>query len=315
MLHSVRWLFVLYSFEMLHANPDGSQQHDNQSPFSNVHLDNLLHEEIAKFQDKSASVNTAKETTRNCTSACSFEMSFDSLMQRPINCSARVLAPQCLGQIYFLYDTRTVIVRFLTVGTESSEVGYILYTYYQFTHVFNTNVSVMGMVFVCFVGDDCDWAYATNIFNRYTTTNFPRVFNELRPFMLETSNTTVSQCYSQNIPTNCTNGQCFASVNEDSLEANRSCTTTTSILPTFQMRRRRIFPVPPLGELSAFAYLCNRNMCNDPNNTNAAKDILHAYASYFDIPPLSESASLFMQHENYFILLWAIVCFIHTRKQ
>ena len=315
MLHSVRWLFVLCSFEILHANPDGSQQHDIQSLVSNVHLDNLFREELAKLQVKSANVNTAKDIARNCTKACDFEMSFDSPMQRPINCSDRIVANQCVGQIYFLYDTRTVIVRFLTVGAESSETGYILYTYYQFSHVFNTNVSVMGMVFVCFVGDDCDWAYATNIFNRYTTTNFPRVFNELRPLMLETSNTTVSQCYSQNSPMSCTDGQCFASVNEDSSATNRSCITVSSILPTFQMRRRRIFPVPPLGELSAFAYLCNRDMCNDPDNTNAAKDILQAYASYFDIPPLSESASLFAQHENYFIILWSTLCFIHSRKQ
>jgi hypothetical protein len=315
MLPSLRWLFVLCSLRILHANADGLQHRDAHSLVSTKHLDNLFNEGIAKLQGKSNNVNTAKDAARNCTKACSFQMSFDSPMQRPINCTERVLGNQCIVHIYFLYDVRTILVYFRTVGTESSEVGYTLYTYYQLLHTFNTNASSLAMACVCFVGDDCDWAYATNMINRYTKTNFYRVFNELRPLLLETSNTAVSQCYSQNSTMNCTNGRCFASVNEDSLEANRSCSISTGTGSAVEIRRRRIFPTPPLGELSVFAYICNRNMCNDPNSTNAVKDIIQSYASYFYIPALSESASLFNQHAKDFIILWSILCLIHSTTQ
>ena len=270
---------------------------------------------MTKLPGKSVTSNTARITTRNCTKACSFQTSFGSPMQRPTNCTERVTSSQCVVQIILLYDTRTVLVIFRTVGTEVGEFGYILYGFHDVLHFFNTNTTAVVMGFICFVGDDCDWAYTTKIVSQYTATNFAQVFSALRPLVFEASNTTVSQCFSQGNPINCTNGRCIASVDEDSSTFNRSCSSSAGSSASFDVRRRRIFPTPVIGNTNAFSYLCNRNLCNDPNNTNAVKNIIQSYASFFDIPPLSGRASIFDHHGNYLILLSVILSFTGSPKK
>jgi hypothetical protein len=124
-------------------------------------------------------LNLASIVRRNCIAQCSFQMSFDDQLERPLNCSEQILSYTCIARITILYNTRTIFVYFRTTGFEHNENELSLYTIQQVSHIFQRNHSSYVIIFACIFADNCDWIYTRDIINRFTRVNYTLMFMEL----------------------------------------------------------------------------------------------------------------------------------------
>ncbi len=253
-------------------------------------------------------LNVAKAVRRNCTAQCSFQMSFDDQLQRPLNCSQRTISSTCIARVTILYHTRQIFVYFRTTGSEYNENEFTLYAIQQISYIFQSNYSSYIIIFACFFDDDCDWIYIRDVINRFIKMNHTLIFNELKSLLYDSSNAPVSQCYTQNHIINCNNGICSSIVSEDNLFINRSCVYPSDFNVGIDIRRYRIFPEVSQENQDDVFYLCNQNLCNNPTTEYSVQSIIESYASLLDIPEPSKTVTIINNSANYLIV---IVIFLH----
>jgi hypothetical protein len=177
-------LFMLVYLKIDDVNCDGI--HASVLSSSNkLETNNQLNGKISKLRMKSVDANVAKSLRFNCTATCSFQMSFDDQFQRPWKCSQRVTSYVCIVQVVIVYNTRCILISFITTGSESSEGGFSLYAMQQFTYIFNLNISSYIIEFGCFFGDGCEWTYARDIINQFTKANYTFVYDSLKSLLYD----------------------------------------------------------------------------------------------------------------------------------
>lgn len=286
----------------LQLQPSRSDQADSHLllPTLEAHLKDLFNDPSFKTRDQSMKFIAPKARSQNCTRACSFQMSFDDLYRRPANCSARTLAFQCVAQVALLYHTRQILVVFRTVGQEEDEPGYILYALQQFFYAFNFNYTGLALTFTCFYGDDCDWTYIGSVISKFINLNIEPLNRAFQALLYNPSSlSTPIQCFTQNGANNCSIDRCIASVNEDTLSYNRSCGLSTNSNIGIDIRRRRIYPVPPVGNTNTHGFICNRNLCNDPSTTDSLRQIIRNYSEATELPKPSMGMPLLIRWDAF----------------
>lgn len=233
---------------------------------------------------------------RNCIAECNFQITFDDSIKRPSFCSERILSYTCTTRITLLYKTREIFVDFRTTGLENEENEISLYTIQQVSHLFEQNHSSYVILFGCSFADNCDWMYTNEIINRFIRMNYTPMFNQLKLFLYDQSNTSLSQCFSKNKIVDCKHGRCSSMVVEGSSQINRSCHYSSNANIGIDIRRYREFPSTLNDELNYYFYRCNRQLCNNPTTETSVQKVIHSYAVILDIP--QPSKSVMMQNSN-----------------
>lgn len=248
-------------------------------------------------------LNLASIVRRNCIAQCSFQMSFDDQLERPLNCSEQILSYTCVVRITILYNTRTIFVYFRTTGFEHNENELSLYTIQQVSHIFQRNHSSYVIIFACIFVDNCDWIYTRDIINRFTRVNYTLMFIELKFLLYDNSNTSVLQCYSQNNIIDCDNGICSSIISESKEFINRSCIYSSNSNIGIDIRRYRGFPALSDDDQNYNLYLCNRNLCNNPTTEYSVRSIIQLYSSLLDIPEPSKTVVIWKGDIYYYIVI------------
>ena len=248
-------------------------------------------------------LNVTGIVRRECTAQCSFQFDFGNSIERPKHCSQRILSYTCVTRIIILYSTHQIFVHFRTTGLEENENEIALYTVQQVSHIFQRNHSSYVILFGCFFADNCDWTYTSNIIDRFTRIDYTSMFNELKSLLYENSNTSVSQCFSDNDIVDCNHGQCLSILFEGSLHINRSCHTSSDVNLGIDIRHYRGFPQTSDDDRNYHFYVCNRQLCNDPTTEHSVQAVIQSYSSIFDISQPSKTMILQTCTVHYFIVV------------
>ena len=229
---------------------------------------------------------------RDCTAQCSFQMNFGDSIQRPGLCSERIVSYTCVTRLTILYSTQEIFIDFRTSEFENEENEIALYTIQQVSHLFEQNYSSYVILFGCSFADNCDWIYTYEIIDRFTRINYTSMFNQLRSVLYDNSDTSVSQCFSENNIVDCKHGRCSSVLTEGNSQINRSCLYSSNVSIGIDIRRYREFPQVWNEKQNYLFYLCNRQLCNDPNTENLVRTVIQSYASILDIPQPSKSVMM-----------------------
>jgi hypothetical protein len=161
-----------------------------------------------------------------------------------------------------------------------------------------------SVIFICLVGDICDWNYVRKVIDQFTLANYRSMYNSLKPLLYEESGTSVSQCYSQSNVINCNGGLCVLTVTEGTSEVNRSCSYPVNPVIGIDIERDRVFPGPTTDDVDAFIYVCSRDRCNSPNIESSVQSIIRSNAAALSvITPTSKTTSVAPFYANYLVFV------------
>ena len=279
-------------------------------------IESLFDGVYSNSEHESAKTISSKSNLLNCTRACSFSLGFNDTFRQPANCSQRVSSFKCLAQVTILYYTQQIRVFFRTTGSEAVENGYQLYAIQQFLYIFNDNYAGTLISFVCFFADDCDWKYIQLVVKQFVPLDIDSLYYAFQALLYDpTPATTGIQCLNQNTVTNCSLGRCLATVDENQALSNTTCAVSSDPTIGLDIRRRRIFPVPPIGNPDTHTFICNRPLCNDDLTRNAVKRVMDAYITATKVPtPPSRGSPKAMVSYLFLIISLLVIVFVEQRK-
>jgi len=116
---------------------------------------------------------------------------------------------------------RNSFISFRTAGFEFGSDSISIVAVQEVYHTFSSNETDYSIRFRCFFFvDGCDWTYTHDVINRFSKIDYTRMFNDLQSLLYDSSNSSVTQFYSQNNTTNCDTDICPSIVYENSTNIN-----------------------------------------------------------------------------------------------